>query len=317
MTSDDGRAARLGLSALSQLVESALDGIAVIDPGSKAYIYVNPAGCRLLGRDSRELSGHCASPFNTVREATSTESNRALENLLYGALEFECTTSLIEADDGDLLVVRFRDVTEARLQQRRLNTFSRTSASIAFAGSLRTVLDRLADDVRQATGMVACTFLLMNETGDLRQAGTSGDYPNVDDYNERLKACRDLGAPLLAIEAFESHAPLISVGWREKTLADSRFAPLHDISRDANWHSIAVVPLVVRDRILGVFNGFTSTATNRVLPISPFSVRSPTRPLSPSKTPGSWPRSRARSPYRSVTIWPASCTTRSVRRCSR
>jgi signal transduction histidine kinase len=269
VTSDDGRVvlmtkareaitpACLGISALSQLVESALDGIAVVDPSSGRYVYVNPSGCRLLNSSVGELTGVAASMFDTVLAVDpGADAPSRVETVIVGTREFECTASRVDAGTGPLSVVRFRDVTDARLQQRRLKAFARTSASIAFAGDLRTVLDRLAADVRQATGMVACTFLLMDEDGDLRQAGTSGEYPNVPDYNNRLNACRRLGAPLVSDEAFESRVPQVVKGWRVRTLADPRFGPIHDINLKASWHSIAVVPLVVRDRITGVFNGF-------------------------------------------------------------
>jgi len=244
--------AQLGLATLSQLVDTALDGIAVLEPDGSRYHYVNPAGCRLLGRRLEDVVGRPTALFPLAdRHAQS-----GLATAHHGGREFEYVTTPVEAGGAPMHVVRFRDVTDARRQERRLKAFSRTSASIAFAGSLTTVLNRLAADVQHATGMIACTFLLMDADGDLRQAGTSGEYPGVDDYAERLKACRALGAPLLALDAFESRTPLIVEGWREHTLADARFAPLHDISRRATWHTIAVVPLVVREQITGVFNGF-------------------------------------------------------------
>jgi len=123
------------------------------------------------------------------------------------------------------------------------------------------VLDRLADDVRAATGLYSCTFLLMTDEGELKQAGISGPYPRVADYARRLKQSRDLGAPLVANEAFRLRRPVVVRGWREKTLADPRFAPIHEFSEGAEWQSIAVVPLIVRDRILGVLNTFYLAGT--------------------------------------------------------
>jgi signal transduction histidine kinase len=246
--------AQLGLATLSQLVDTALDGIAVLGPEGYRYRYVNPAGCRLLGRSLKDLVGQPALLFPLAPATDHPPSG--MSTAKYAGREFEYVSAPVEADGTPLHVVRFRDVTDVRNQERRLKAFSRTSASIAFAGPLTTVLDRLAADVQHATGMVACTFLLMDSNGDLRQAGTSGEYPRVDDYAERLKACRALGAPLLALDAFETRTPVVVKGWRETTFADARFAPLHDISRQATWHTIAVVPLVVRDQIAGVFNGF-------------------------------------------------------------
>lgn len=248
----------LGLGVLSQLVDSAMDGIAVIDRASGRFRYVNPAGCRMLGGALTELVGSPAEMFrpeagSSTSEAPAPDDRAAMQ---FGSREFEYMTADVATSGTPLWVVRFRDVTEARRQERRLKAFGQTSAGIAFAARLTTVLDRLAADVRAATGMVACTFLLMDRDGDLRQAGTSGDYPGVDDYAERLKACRALGARLLSTEAFESRRTLVVEGWRQRTLGDPRFAPLHDISRRASWHTIAVVPLVARGQVAGVFNGY-------------------------------------------------------------
>ena len=240
--------ADLGLATLSQLVDSALDGIAVVDCSANLLRYVNPAGCRLLGRPLEELAGCPATMFEHSEGTPATTR--------VGGPELEYVTTAVSGNGARLRVVRFRDVTEARRQERRLKAFSHTSASIAFAGRLNTVLDRLAADVRRATGMVACTFLLMDPAGELRQAGAAGAYPGVDDYAERLKACRALGAPLLSAAAFQDRRPVVGVGWREQTLSDPRFAPLHDISRSTIWHTIAVVPLIVRDTVTGVLNGY-------------------------------------------------------------
>lgn len=244
--------AQLGLTTLSRLVETAQDGIAVLEPDGPRYRYVNPAGCRILDRSLDELAGRSAAVFagaggtGTAAGETSTVG--------YGGRELEFVVTPVLQDTA-LHVVRFRDVTDLRRQERRLTAFSRTSASIAFAGPLTAVLDRLAAEVRHATGVLACTFLLMDATGDLRQSGTSGSsYPNVDDYAERLNQCRQLGAPLLAVEAFETRRPVVAPGWRERTLRDARFAPLHEFSAQADWHTIAVVPLIVRDQVAGVFN---------------------------------------------------------------
>lgn len=251
----------LGLAVLSDLVEFAREGIAVIERDSARFYYVNPAGALLLGQSPAELMGGSAEVFAASLSRWTgprTENPHPAEPAIIdiGEREVEYVSADVSAQGGPLVVVRFRDVTDARLQERRLQAFSRTSASIAFAGRLTTVLDRLAAEVQTDTGMIACTFLLMDPDGDLRQAGTSGDYPGVDDYAERLKACRALGAQLLSAEAFETRRPIVVEGWREQTLADSRFAPLHEISRAANWHTIAVVPLVVRGRITGVLNGY-------------------------------------------------------------
>ncbi|QIZ01016.1 histidine kinase [Streptomyces sp. S1D4-11] len=243
----------MGLAVLVELVESAVDGIAVLSPDGEHFQHVNQAGCHILGRRLEELRALPAAdfPLSIVDEEPGVMTVVAL-----GDREIEYMPAEVRTPAKPIRIVRFRDVTDARRQERQLKAFSRTSASIAFAESLTTGLDSLARDVRHASGMEACTFLIMDDQGELRQVGTCGDYPGTPDYVERLKVCRELGAPLLSAEVFGTGKPLVVEGWRELTLADERFAPLHKISLQQNWHTIAVLPLIVRGTTVGVFNGF-------------------------------------------------------------
>lgn len=243
----------MGLAVLVELVESAVDGIAVLSPNGEHFQHVNQAGCHILGLGLEDLRALPAAdfPLPVVGADPGVMAVVAL-----GDREIEYMPAVVRTPPRPVRIVRFRDVTDARRQERRLKAFSRTSASIAFAESLTTGLDSLARDVRHASGMEACTFLIMDEQGELRQVGTCGDYPGTPDYVDRLKACRERGAPLLSAEVFKTGKPVVVEGWRELTLADERFAPLHEISRRQSWHTIAVLPLIVRGTTVGVFNGF-------------------------------------------------------------
>ncbi|MGW4205359.1 histidine kinase [Streptomyces sp. NPDC004726] len=249
----------MGLAVLVELVESAVDGIAVLGPDGEHFQHVNEAGCHILGRGLQEL---CALPAADFPLPVVDAEPGVMAVVALGDREIEYMPALVRAAASVVRIVRFRDVTDARRQERRLKAFSRTSASIAFAESLTTGLDSLARDVRHASGMEACTFLIMDDQGELRQVGTCGDYPGTPDYVDRLKACRELGAPLLSAEVFRTGKPVVIEGWRDFTLADERFAPLHAISQRQSWHTIAVLPLIVRDTIVGVFNGFYLKGTH-------------------------------------------------------
>lgn len=243
--------ATLDVDSLVGLVDGAPDGVALVDVRHEMYVYVNPAGCRLLEQPLTELVG--TRPLFPV----TTDVRPPDDALRHTRLEFEHSTIELSAGPPSLRVVYFREVSRQRQHERLLGAFSRTSASIAFAGPLASVLDRLAEEVRVATGMAACTFLLMDENGHLRQAGMAAEaYPGVPDYGERIERCRALGAPLLSLDAFHDRKPVVALGWREQTLADPRFQPIHDISADASWSTLATVPLIGRGEILGVMNGY-------------------------------------------------------------
>ncbi|MFI1166920.1 histidine kinase [Streptomyces sp. NPDC020801] len=243
----------MGLALLAELVESAAEGIAVLSTDGERIQHVNRAGCRILGRRLDELR---ALPTTGIPLPLAGTEPDVTTVVAVGDQEIECVRTSVSTPSSRVRVIRFRDVTDSRRQERRLKAFSRVSASIAFAESLTTELDSLARDVRHASGMEACTFLLMDEHGGLRRVGASGDYPGAADYADRLNACRALGAPLLSARVFETGEPVVVDGWRELTLTDDRFAPLHGISHRQSWHTIAVLPLIARGSTVGVFNGF-------------------------------------------------------------
>ena len=232
---------------LARLIDGLHDGVVVL--GKDAEItYVNRAGRAILGKDE-------AKAVSALLAARSRQSGGSVEVSLQGRI-VELLALPLDSPAVGSEVLMFRDVTDLRRHESRLTTFSRTSASLAFAETLTAGLDALARDVRNSTDMDSCTFLLMEPDGELRQVGMSGDYPMAADYGNRIKACRERGAPLLALQAMVEGRPLVVSGWRQQTLKDPRFGPLHDVSRNASWDTIAVIPLVIRGEMVGVFNGF-------------------------------------------------------------
>jgi signal transduction histidine kinase len=216
-----------------ELFDLAPEGIALVSPTGDTLL-LNAAGRELLG----------SADVSSFGDAGTARVGRT-------EIEYHRTTL-----PSGLQAVHFRDVTQVHQRERQLLTFAQTAASIAFSHDLTALLDKLAAAVGEATAMVACTFLLYDDEGHLQQAGTAGEYPSTPDYGKRLRRCRDLGAPLLSDRAVRERRTLIESGWRRRTLADPRFAPLHDISHTEEWDTIVVVPVIFRHRVLGVFNGF-------------------------------------------------------------
>ena len=65
---------RLGLDVLASVMDASLDGIAVID-GRRRYLYVNPAGSRILGYPAAASSIHdfgSSFRFSLVASAVTT-----------------------------------------------------------------------------------------------------------------------------------------------------------------------------------------------------------------------------------------------------
>jgi PAS domain S-box-containing protein len=250
----------LGLSVLANLVGTSSVGIALLD-AERLCLYVNPAGCRILGRDLGELAGGPA-PFGPLARADSGEQSESGElrtrfiDVATGAggtVAVEYTEHVLADGTASRIAVLFRDVTEARQQERRLAAFARTASSLAYAGSLQQMLDRVAADVLPPTGAVACAIVLIDpHTRAFRMAGTAG---HRDDYLDRIEECRRRGAPLATSEAFELRQPAVRLGV-QMLMDDPRYEPMHETIAEAAWASVAVVPLFARDEELGVLSAF-------------------------------------------------------------
>jgi len=246
-----------GAQVLANLVRTSAIGIGLLD-ADRRWLYVNPAGCRILSARLDDLAGQRA-PFVAPDEADggSTQApdprTRYVDVAGVGGLTLEYAENGFVDGQGWRIAVMFRDVTEARRQDRRLATFARTAASLAFAGSLQQVLDRVAADVLSPTGAVACAIVLIDpRTKAFRMAGTTG---MPADYLENMEKCRQLGAPLATLEAFESRQPAVRRDI-QRMVDDPRYEPVWQTVEEAAWNSVAVVPLIARHEELGVLSAF-------------------------------------------------------------
>ncbi len=251
----------LGLAVLGDLVRTSVDGIAVLDV-ERRYVYVNLAGGRILGARSDDLIGHPAPFAPTMRadgSAPPSPEDAQPSSVVVPASdgsrrELEWVESEFDASGRTLVTVIFRDVTEIQRKERRLAAFARTASSLAYTGSLQEVLDGVAAEIIFASGAVACHILLADATtGRFRMAGTAG---HRDDYLQRWEECRQRGARLISVEAFESRHPIVRSDLQQLIGEDPRFEPMYDLLREGGWRSMAAVPLVVRDREMGVLSTF-------------------------------------------------------------
>ncbi|WP_236791569.1 GAF domain-containing sensor histidine kinase [Amycolatopsis sp. GM8] len=147
-------------------------------------------------------------------------------------------------------------------ERRRLAAIARAASSVADAASLSVTLDVVAREVVQATHIAAVQILKV-EQGTMRVVGKAG-FTDADDFAERLEQCRQLGARLMFVEAFENQKRIVVPHRKAAVMADPKWAPLHQIMGAPNWDSFVAVPLVVRGRAVGVLNAFYSPGEDPV-----------------------------------------------------
>ena len=137
-------------------------------------------------------------------------------------------------------------------QDRMIAAFARTASNIAWQGSLQTVLDGLADEARTVSGADMCAVSLRSRLGDTYDMLGASRCP--EHYHERLEQARSMGAPLAVDKVYQTGA--LTITDVASTFDDPRFAPLAELTRRAQWQTLASVPLSVRGETVGVLTAF-------------------------------------------------------------
>jgi PAS domain S-box-containing protein len=207
----------LGLGALAELIEGSLDGVAVLDEALRV-LYINPAGCEIVGRPSGELIGQ------TGLLAVSPERRQtARENLLQALRdgqgrrstrivrpdgrerEIEYTYMVLDATGRRMVASIFRDVTEARRSERWAVALARIASGAALAGSPEAILTTLAQSVVEATDLEGCAAILFD--GDPPRFRVAGTWGLPGDYAQRFEEALAAGLDLPALRVFQTRQP--------------------------------------------------------------------------------------------------------------
>src|ERR1700682_3646173 len=229
------------------------------------YVYLNPAARAFFGRPVEELVGTEVIDSIVPREreevgsylcstATAQPGRRSITMLGRDGQEREVLLhhTPMELEGKLLLIGIVEDVTENRRVRREAVSLAQSAASLAVNRSLDATLNALAQSVVETTSAVACgVYLLEGDGNNLRTAGTFG-LP----HGYAADAAQKRGAPRAAIRAIEARATVIDEDVISRRLADPRFAPLHDLIRDASWSSIVSLPLMHHDAAIGVLNAY-------------------------------------------------------------
>jgi PAS domain S-box-containing protein len=238
----------------------------VVADDSGHYVYLNPAARAFFGRSVEQLVGTEVIDSIVPREreevgsylcstAAAEPGRRSLTMLGRDGQEREVLLHHTPMELGGklLLIGIVEDVTENRHVRREAVALAQSAASLAINRSLDATLNALAQSVVETTSAVACGVYLLERDGNLRTAGTFG-LPRG--YAAAADAAQKRGAPRAAIRAIEARATVIDEDVISRRLADPRFAPLHDLIRDATWSSIVSLPLMHHDAAIGALNAY-------------------------------------------------------------
>ncbi len=249
--------------AWSDLALHAPDGLAVVDEDG-LFAQLNAAAVALCARPLDDLIGMPA-PFE-LAGGSGAGSAGLLDG---GAGERVCTWAPVAGvrrefayrtaslpGDPRRTVVAFRDVGAELHRQRRVAAIARSSANLASEGSITATLDALAREVLQADALAGVQILTLDDSGEGLQIMGSAGFQRWPDFFERLMQCRERGASLKMLEAFELREPVVVADRWDSIQRDPSWEPLHEYLGELKWDWFASVPLIIRGRSAGVLNAF-------------------------------------------------------------
>ena len=260
----------LGVDVLVEMIEKSSYGVCITGD-DHTWLYLNPAGARLIGKPFEELYGgdYLKSFPPHEREALLALEMEQREGdtdfytntiVREDGTEREMTWSgtVVQSPIGELAPAIFHDTSGIRRAQREASALASAAERLAAGGDTGAVLDALAEAAVMTTRAVGCVVLVATDalTGDasgpLRLAGRSGKRSGEDDVLavtlERARlALPDLpGARLLM-----AGRPVLLADHRRRLVADARAEPLAQVVCDTEWEGSALVPLRTEGAVVG------------------------------------------------------------------
>jgi PAS domain S-box-containing protein len=203
-----------------------------------------PISAPLIARDGENI-GHLqlidkeATDFDSADEIVLVQlAQLASASIESRRLYQETEVALLERDRA------------LQLLEQRVAALAQVAAGLTFDHPLDTALQALATNVVRASGASAALVGLMRDgPPSFRVMGSAG-LPK--EFGEALEVAVARGGIACVIGAMRDRQLTIAENLPESIRADSRCAELHEFAVDLPWSSAACLPLIFRDRILGV-----------------------------------------------------------------
>jgi PAS domain S-box-containing protein len=150
---------------------------------------------------------------------------------------------------------------QAQETTRKTAALVQTASQIAFGGSLQSTLEVLCERVASVVGAVASSVLLYDNDTQLPQMAAAHGLP--EGYVEALNGILGSGVKMLMQDAFSGRNPMFLADLRSRVMQNKEYAPLHPFVKEAAWEGVVAVPMVYRDRLLGVLLSY-HPSTNQI-----------------------------------------------------
>lgn len=239
-------AGKLPDGVLASIVDHVLEGVAIVD-GTGHCTYINEHGRLLLGAaNDREAAAWVE---------TAVNGTGALGRGQWPDLQFRVVSLDGESDHR---VITFRDVSELRVSQGRLEALSRAVARITESGSLGDTLDAVALEVKETLKLAAVNIVMLGSATDrpLHILGGAGFDGTAEERTRRMRRAEALGAEFKYREAMQTGRPVVVPHRRDRVMGDPRWAPSHSTLGEVAWDGFVATPLLARGRIVGTLSAF-------------------------------------------------------------
>lgn len=142
---------------------------------------------------------------------------------------------------------------EAERRAQEMTALSRVATSLDLERSLKGTLDILAQRIVESTNAMGATVSTVASDGSLKMGGT---YGLPEGFLEAVAAGHRRGAPRPNQNALQSGKPFVLRNARQRTMQEPLYLELQEISRDAEWDHVVILPMRFGDRDLGTIETY-------------------------------------------------------------